>query len=182
MAQLKIRMPRFPDRQPQSFQIGDCSHLYHKLAYELQQFSKQDIDFFERGYLGLNIAMTAWHILDWLWYDMEQDKQLQNMATQILQTKISKKGDLAASLTLHCNALRICQVIATAGKHGKVTDRPDTTIETGFIRVDARNKDDSSQDLWVISYQGNNYVAEEVFLAVEMFWKEFLQKLGLILA
>jgi len=127
--------------------------------------------------------MTAWHMVDWVNADMDEDQR--KMATAYLGQPISNHSDLAAAVTTVCADLRICQVIATAGKHVKVKRRPDPTLSTNFKLVKsnpnvARLPGEGLSYIWIIKHSGKEYLAKEVFKKVHRFWEDLLSHLGMI--
>jgi len=179
----RIPTPKFPKRAHQSFNIGDASQLLRKLTVEIHQFTRSDSSSTTSGYLALNIAMTAWHMVDWVNADMDEDQR--KMATAYLGQPISNHSDLAAAVTTVCADLRICQVIATAGKHVKVKRRPDPTLSTNFKLVKsnpnvARLPGEGLSYIWIIKHSGKEYLAKEVFKKVHRFWEDLLSHLGMI--
>ena len=51
-----------------SFDILSSDDLYDKLEFEFSEFSKSK----SSSYCAINYAMTAWHIIDWL-YNEEKE-------------------------------------------------------------------------------------------------------------
>ena len=179
----RIPIPKFPKRAHQSFNIGDASQLLRKLTVEIHEFTKSNSSSTLSGYLALNIAMTAWHMVDWVSADMDMDQR--ETATRCLGRPISNHNDLAAAVTSACEALRICQVIATAGKHVEVKRRPDPSLATRFKLVKpspnkARLPGEGLSYIWVIKRNGKEYLAEEVFKEAHRFWEDLLSRLGMI--
>ncbi len=179
----RIPIPKFPRRAHQSFNIGDASQLLRKLTVEIHEFTKSNSSSTLSGYLALNIAMTAWHMVDWVSADMNADQR--EAATQCLGRPIANHKDLASAVTSICEALRICQVIATAGKHVEVKRRPDPSLATSFKLVKsnsnkARLPGEGLSYIWVIKRNGKKYLAEEVFKEVHRFWEDLLSYLGMI--
>ena len=179
----RIPIPKCSKRAHQSFNIGDASQLLRKLTVEIHQFIKSNSSSSMSGYLALNIAMTAWHMVDWLSADMGVDQR--ETATRCLGRPISDHKDLAAAVTSACEALRICQVIATAGKHVEVKSRPDPSLSTSFKLVKpslnkARLPGGGLSYIWVIERSGKVYLAEDVFKEAHRFWENLLSHLGMI--
>jgi hypothetical protein len=179
----RIPIPKFPKRAHQSFNIGDASQLLRKLTVEIHEFTKSNSSSTLSGYLALNIAMTAWHMVDWVIADMDVDQR--ETATRCLGRPISTLSNLAEAATNACRALRICQVIATAGKHVKVKTRPDPSLATRFKLVKpspnkARLPGEGLSYIWVIERKGKEYLAEEIFKKTHRFWEDLLSHLGMI--
>jgi hypothetical protein len=178
----KIPIPQFPKRASQSFNIGDASQLLRKLTIEIHQFTESSFSSTLSGYLALNIAMTAWHMVDWVSADMNTVQRKE--ATRYLGRPISNNVDLAVAVTSACEALRICQVIATAGKHVEVKRRPDPSLATKFKLVKpspnkARLPGEGLSYIWVIKRNGKEYLAEEIFKEAHRFWENLLSHLGM---
>jgi hypothetical protein len=179
----KIPIRKFPKRASQSFNIGEASQLMRKLTVEIHKFTKSNSSSTLSGYLALNIAMTAWHMVDWVSADMGANQR--ETATRCLGRPIFNHNDLAAAVTNACEALRICQVIATAGKHVEVKSRPDPSLATKFRLVKpspnkARLPGEGLSYIWVIERNGKEYLAEEVFKEAHRFWESLLSRLGMI--
>lgn len=176
----KIPLPRFPDRLSQSFIIGDASHLLRKLTSEVSAFIDNQDEIVKSGRLALNIAMTAWHMVDWTFADMDADQRV--LAGRQLGRKINTQRDFAAAATEACEALRMCQVIATAGKHVEVSTRPDPSLVTRleFFEVNADGASGQVGAMWIIERDGKKYPAEETFNQVHRFWEDLLSSLGMI--
>lgn len=179
----RIPAPKFPKRAHQSFNIGDASQLMRKLTVEIHRFTKSNSSSTISGYLALNIAMTAWHMVDWVDADMDADQR--ETATRYLGQTISNHKGFVVAVTTACDALRICQVIATAGKHVEVKNRPDPSLSTRFKLVKsypnkARLPGEGLSYIWVIKRSGKEYLAEEIFKEVHRFWEDLLSHLGMI--
>ena len=179
----KIPLPRFPGRAHQSFNIGEASQLFRKLTVEIHQFTKAHSSSTLSCYLALNIAMTAWHMIDWVSVDMNADQREE--ATRRFGRPISNHNNLAAAVTDACEALRICQLIATAGKHVEVKRRLDPSLATRFklVKPDpnkARLPGEGLSYIWVIERNGKEYLAGEVFKEAHRFWEDLLSHLGMI--
>lgn len=179
----RIPIPKFPKRAAQSFNIGEAKHLLRKLTVEIHQFTESNASSTLSGYLAVNIAMTAWHMVDWVSADM--DVAQRKMVTRRLGRPISSHNDLVAAVTDACEALRICQVIATAGKHAEVNRRPDPSLATRFKLVKPspnkpRLPGQSLTYIWVIERNGKEYLAEQVFKQAYRFWEDLLSYLGMI--
>jgi hypothetical protein len=187
---LTIPIPKFPKRASQSFNIQDVSQMMRKLTAELSQFMESQASSTMSGYLALNIAMTAWHMVDWLNKDMNAEQR--KCAVQNLKSNkpISDEKLLGKAVTNACNALRICQVIATAGKHVKVEGKPDRTLATHFKIVrpnpdEAKRPGEGLSYIWIITRnprkrKKEEYLAETVFKEAHRFWEDLLSHLGII--
>jgi|WetSurMetagenome_2_1015567.scaffolds.fasta_scaffold169597_3 hypothetical protein len=179
----RIPAPKFPKRAHQSFNIGDASQLMRKLTVEIHQFAKHNSSSTISGYLALNIAMTAWHMVDWVDADMDEDQC--DTASRYLGQPLSNHKSFVVAVTTACTALRICQVIATAGKHAEVKDRPDPSLSTRFklVKSDPNKAGLPGEGLsyiWVIKRSGEEYLAEEIFKKVHRFWEDLLTHLSMI--
>ncbi len=182
---MKIPAPKFPKRVQQSFSIQNAAHLFGKLSYEIHHFTKDHSLGAASGYLALNIAMTAWHMVDWLNADMDDNQR--NIVNNFLKYKdkkgVSGLGNLASAVAGACNALRMCQVITNAGKHVKVTRNANPSLITRPKSIksnqDKKFPPELSQ-IWVIVCDGKEYLAEDVFREAVRFWEVLLSRLGII--
>jgi len=178
LGKILLRWPRHLNRENQSFLIGDCSHLYLKLCREVAAFKQKQDMFYGKADIGLNVSMTAWHMVDWLWYDMQASPHLCNDVCKLLSCKPTKKS-FCGALLQKSDALRICNCIATAGKHGNT--KP-ISLKTSFHTMPAPTAENPHdlEEIWSITYLGQKYQAEEIFEEVERFWRSTLASLQLI--
>jgi hypothetical protein len=108
-----------------AFGLETSVDMLMKLERELRRlaWSTQREDLIDHG---LNVAMTAWHMADWVWPEIERsDGHRDELATKAgircdqFDQKAFKRHVLNA-----CPELRYCQIIATSAKHLSYTRRP----------------------------------------------------------
>ncbi|EME69757.1 hypothetical protein H261_12004 [Paramagnetospirillum caucaseum] len=109
-----------------------------KLAWEisnLDRASKGD-SFFDVRYTAFNCAVTAWHISDWAWEEL--DEEVKGDLSARAGDRIADVGTFQAFLRRQCRALHLCRQIATGSKH-KVVQRgndENVTADLGWEVVD----------------------------------------------
>jgi hypothetical protein len=136
-----------PEQKAQkAFGLRDSRDILEKLTWELGNlFLRQRYDIAVCQYHAFNCAVTAWHVTDWLWQDVE--------SSPALRTRLEKeigplKNDKAFQkyVSGECNALILCQQIANGSKHCRLTrgkSDPDVTAEISDLGdpviVDGKN-------------------------------------------
>ena len=60
---------------------------------------------------GLNSAMTAWHLVDWVWAEIE------STPARLAELGVQTKKTFTHHVLNACPELRYCQIIATSAKH-----------------------------------------------------------------
>jgi hypothetical protein len=127
-----------PNDIPNVFAMNDPSHMWHKLAWELQHLTTslsvwEDNDGApEPLFRAANTAITAWHLSDWLWQSSPEvrKKLAKRFDLRLRETKKGRRDGLRRfqqALTENCKALKICREIANGSKHMR-TDNPDEEI------------------------------------------------------
>lgn len=176
----RIPPPKFPKRPRQSFLVNDASQLFRKLSAEVNLFLNSQFDTMRSGHLALNIAMTAWHMNDWVYADMDEHQR--EVAASFLGARVASYKDFVSATTAYCEDLRMCQVIATASKHVEVESRPDPSLHTRFEIVDVGVDEARPQlfTIWIIKSGGSKHPAQEVFKRVHRFWEDMLSNLGMM--
>jgi hypothetical protein len=100
---------------PQTFAIENAREMADKLDWEIEKYDNE-IDQQKKLWRGFNCAVTAWHIIDWLWREQKEkgEPKLRNFRTE------RKK---------ECWALLPCQYIANASKHSGVDRNKNDSIK-----------------------------------------------------
>jgi hypothetical protein len=130
-----------------SFGLRDSRDILEKLTWELQNlFLRRRYDIKVCQYHAFNCAVTAWHLTDWLWQDIDSSPELKAK----LEREIGPlKNDQAFQkyVSEECNALRLCQQIANGSKHCRLTrGKPDPNVAAEIsdvgdpIIVDGKNR------------------------------------------
>ncbi|SPR97620.1 phage integrase central domain-containing protein [Cupriavidus taiwanensis] len=126
------------------------------------------------GDAALNFAMSAWHLHDWLWADLSEDSNGVDDLSAALDGGIKTKADFIRAIYRRCPAVRVCRVIATAGKHVKVDTFPEPSLRTRM-----EHKHDHRRR-WQIDLKGVSTPASTVFKEAFRFWEDLLSQLAII--
>jgi len=166
----------FPDRLRQSFGVASATHLLRKALREFDDF-KRSGDIQRSGDHAFNLCVSIWHLHDWSFADMSPEERAR--ASEYLCMSIRKKSDFAAAVQKSCKEVRICRVMATAGKHVVVDTFPDPTIATAFASYEHLH--DDSEPLiwrWSLSCGDTHLDAEDMFNTALEFWRKLFEHLG----
>lgn len=114
---------------PQTFDLESCRDLISKLARELDQtkviLRTSNIDREDLAYRGFNLAVTAWHIWDWLKRDLKSEPRAKARLAHLLKLPEYDEAQVLAHLMkANGGAIRVCNVIANASKHGTFSSHP----------------------------------------------------------
>jgi hypothetical protein len=147
---------------PQTFAIEDAKAMTEKLWWEIETFrDEQNLE--HKLWRAFNCAVTAWHIIDWLWKERRRDDRW----------KVGKLEKFQETMERRSRELRLCRFIANASKHGGVDRKPDPTIQ---VTVKAKDMPPSSDEVddsrdWeiVISDRRGEQDALQVFYKVQSF-------------
>src|SRR5262245_35822771 len=105
----------------QTFALEDCRDLLRKLDREVRRFASCKVPD-DRIDHAFNAAVTAWHLCDWVFNDMNEEQR-----ARILD----KPHDIEAmreKARTGCRAIYMCRYVATASKHWIVDRRPDHSV------------------------------------------------------
>jgi hypothetical protein len=104
-----------------TFAFENCRALLDKLKREIERYAHVDgRDVEAMKDLAFNIAVTAWHLCDWVFMDMkpEQREALNIRSLAEMQER-----------ALTCRTLHIFRQVATASKHWTISKRPDHAVK-----------------------------------------------------
>ncbi len=179
-------------RKGLAFGIDTPADMLRKLQRELNRvaeasFIKQDLTDF-----GLNCALTAWHISDWVWQhrfkdDPEALKTLLSRYPKLLER--SNEYGFKEYLTRQCPELALCQDIANGFKHvaaiplntRQAKGADDTTASaTTALGLYGYVADGESYRLKISSPDGKSCDGVNAFNEVVRFWTQFMAEHGLL--
>jgi hypothetical protein len=110
---------------PKSFNITCSSDLLAKLAWEIGQARLVPVtDTVTTGYHFWNCAITAWHVLDWL-FDERKPVTVDGKT-------FSRLEPFQAHIRGRSAALSQCYQFCNGGKHGPAFGKHDPNIRTDF--------------------------------------------------
>jgi hypothetical protein len=177
---------------PNAFGLESSLDMLRKLERDYwrlaQSIERQDaIDH------GLNVAMTAWHMIDWVWAEIKRSE------ARLAELGVRGKGKKAFAgfkdyVLNACPELRYCQIIATSAKHLGYEVKPqdpkfDTRAEpAGIKRVNNQgnpvyyDNDNGEPTRWTPNawelciFEGAiRRPASEVFFGALFWWRRFLR-------
>src|SRR5713101_4773830 len=105
---------------PNAFGLQSSRDMLMKLQRDFDRLARSSEPWDHIDH-GLNVAMTAWHLVDWVWAEIKRSPD------RLGELGIQGKGkDGFKDYVLNaCPELRYCQIIATSAKHlgYEMTDR-----------------------------------------------------------
>ena len=119
-----------PGRQ-KTFGLENCRDLLRKLEWEVEGLKgtfPTDLD--DLAFRAFNAVVTAWHIADWVWEDMDPDQR--DALGDEWGTTLRNKGAFRYALRQQNREVALCREIATASKHVEVIQSPDDTIDAAL--------------------------------------------------
>jgi hypothetical protein len=127
-------------------------------------------DVMGRAYTAFNCAVTAWHMTDWVWAELDQNqwKEVQEFAGTGCKLVATNPKPLQEYVRRSSHALKLCELLANGSKHC-VLLRPDLRVRTTMTDGDGADygnpilKDDG-KEIWV----------GEVLCQAACWWQDFL--------
>lgn len=197
----RSRMHGIPHGQ-QSFLVRSWQDMFAKLHFELSEWDRtQDTDASAaiRSYRALNIAWTAWHLHDWFWEWVSNDRPdlIESISTVLaaplkvdrtasLRVRQSYQGSFARALEEKYPSIGTCRILANAGKHSKAENRPDPNLLTRGAFVTLRQAtrtlplkpDRTFHDLKML--KGDlKQSAGSFFIEAAADWGQFFEEVGI---
>lgn len=123
--------PRKRLQSPKTFELKTSRDVLEKLRRELSRLSKS-ADRDDVIDHGTNAAMTAWHLVDWIWREIKASPDLQKKVSQItgIPSKNLSLDALREFAKKACPAIKYCESIAISTKHLGCPEGPN--FETGI--------------------------------------------------
>ena len=164
------------------FRMRSVHDVFAKLNCEKRRFELAGSDNEGRQNqvdAAVNFAVTAWHMIDWVWHRREQELR-ERLGVKCLR-------EFQDELRRQCPDLAVCDVIANAAKHGgtahKRKDRPE--IETvliaepvteGAVGVELYPVVADSEWSLEIRVDGRPKDPSGLFHRVHLFWHRYIQE------
>lgn len=186
-----------PSRE-KTFGLNNCRDLLRKLEWEIDNYEKtppQDLE--SLSFHAFNAAVTAWHIVDWVWADMTEE-QRQSVARAwgitLSQTTSKSINQFAGTVRQKNRAINLCREIAIASKHVVNERNPDPAVNTTAsattatvvtIGGDAVVTSDGSEVVttptWALKVidGGNTRPVLAVFKEALDYWTKFIDERGI---
>jgi len=153
-----------------AFALNGCRDLLEKLRYETGRLNTTErFDVMGRGYIAFNCAVTAWHMTDWVWAELDpiQREKIQALAGTTCELEATNPKPLQAYARRESPALKLCELLANGSKHYILRNptHVSTTITDGE-GVDYGNPvvNDGGKETWV----------GEVLCQAVCWWEMFL--------
>jgi hypothetical protein len=186
-----------PPATPNAFGLASSHDMLMKLEREIGRLtSKRPLDRLDAIDYGLNIAITAWHLVDWVWAaDIAHSAERRAKAAAMAGVQFNKFDQNAFKnyVLSACPDTRYCQIIATSVKHLRYDPQPkDPKFETAAApamitwlnnqgqpvyftnRAGQRiTWNSSATDLWIIEGDTQRR-ATQVFESVLGWWTQFI--------
>jgi hypothetical protein len=185
-----MKVPIPPEPLEKVFAMVTPYHYLRKLHWEvegLRRVLNENSNFdshLTTAYHGFNCAVTAWHMVDWVWESLTPGQQQELAAEMGMPSANGSK--FRHEMRLACRAINCCRDIATGSKHKVVSKGADpevraalewdvlhatceSTVEEPMARYRAR---------LVIHDEYGARPALEVFEEAFDFWHRLLEHLG----
>lgn len=126
--------PSIPDKV---FMLATPAHMLHKFHWEIYTLKKTLTNKLENpghvhapSYCAFNCAVTAWHILDWVWQSPGANKEdiLQQLGMVFADDDKKNFRAFQNGIRQRSRSIHICRQLATGSKHMTVTTHPDITV------------------------------------------------------
>jgi len=101
---------------PKTFAINSSRDLLEKLKREIERLASSVIRQ-EIVDHGLNAAMTAWHLTDWTWGEIQDSPPRLRSLTARTAKPIRELKQFQEFVKRNCNELAYCESIAVSTKH-----------------------------------------------------------------
>jgi hypothetical protein len=159
--------------QPHTFGLASARNMFRKLEWEVAELVRPDI---YTVYRAFNVAVTAWHLVEWVWADLPFGRRLvwQNHPPAFRE-----------NCGKECPDLLLCGLVAEASKHRARDSRrvkPEGIVTIALADVvhtkagSAKCGDPLATWTWrlIIREREREHTAIEVFARVLDFWREFI--------
>jgi hypothetical protein len=160
--------------QPHTFGLANARDMLRKLEWEVAEIERHDSF---TAYRAFNAAVTAWHLVDWVWRDLVGSGQRRPSDT---------KDAFQRRCEAVCPELKLCGLIANASKHGghdrrRSAGAMSTVLLADVVRAKAgamRAGDPLATWTWrlIIRDGEQERTAADVFARTLPFWRELIDR------
>lgn len=139
----------------QSFHVRSFIDMIEKLNFEIDEYDKTrltDGTNEARAYRGLNCAWTAWHVHDWFWQWIVDDRsELVSRINAALTSNLPEPPSkyptkFGEAIAQKYRPLAVCRTVATAAKHSRADRYPDLLVTRGVYVT--RGESFSTSEQW----------------------------------
>jgi hypothetical protein len=183
---------------PKTFAINSSRDMLEKLKREIERFAGSIIRQEVVGH-GLNAAMTAWHLTDWTWREIQGSIPRLRSLTARAGKPIKELKQFQEFVKRNCAELAYCEGIAVSTKHfafsklpvfsTKVTERfrisPDpigkdggATLHQFSLTGGTVNYTVQASELWIIDGRSLT-LAAEVLEGAFQWWRKFIDEMSI---
>lgn len=174
--------------------LSHPSQLFIKLNWDLGLFQKtlsgenhEARPYEVAAFHAFNVAVTAWHLTDWIWGFLDEKERVQMVADFEFESQVLGLRDFQRAVRKKSRALEICWEVANGSKH--FTTHEDSKVETQVdVKVNSATVGEfrAGQPLQTFSYEfiinwnGQVLEAVKVFEEARDFWGRLLNTAGLV--
>ena len=183
---------------PKTLAINSSRDILEKLKREIERLAASIIRQ-EIVDHGLNAAMTAWHLTDWAWREIQGSIARLRSVTASAGTPIREPKQFQEFVKRDCPELAYCESIAVSAKHfgfskvpvfsAKVTERfkisPDPTGKDGGATLHQFSPARESfsytlqaSELWIIDGRSLTPAAE-ILESSFQWWRKFIDEMSI---
>jgi hypothetical protein len=183
---------------PKTFAINSSRDMLEKLKREIERFAGSIIRQEVVGH-GLNAAMTAWHLTDWTWREIQGSIPRLRSLTARAGKPIKELKQFQEFVKRNCAELAYCEGIAVSTKHfafsklpvfsSKVTERfrisPDpigkdggATLHQFSLTGGTVNYTVQASELWITDGRSLT-LAAEVLEGAFQWWRKFIDEMSI---
>jgi len=189
-----VKTPK-PSSLTNVFGLDNPQHIFTKIVVDVWRFQDsmsiwtKNEPFPDPLFMAFNLAVTLWHMTDWLWMSGPTNRQLLAQKFSFTYDEL-KKGGLDKGLKkfqdavrIACPALNVCEEIANASKHmRRRTTNPNIKAAAewhpAIEAVGEVKKGDLVMSLSI--YEGETKTdAASLFIDAMGFWEKFMTENGL---
>jgi hypothetical protein len=154
-----------------AFGLRSCRDLLVKLRCEMGDISSTErFNVMGRLYIAFNCVVTAWHMTDWVWVELDQEKRerVQTCAGTKYKLLTTDPRPLQEFARRHSPALKLCELLANGSKHCSLRNRNPhvSTKMTDGEGVDYGNP--------VVIVDGKETWVGDVLCQAALWWETFL--------
>ena len=183
---------------PKTFAINSSRDMLEKLKREIERFAGSIIRQEVVGH-GLNAAMTAWHLTDWTWREIQGSIPRLRSLTARAGKPIKELKQFQEFVKRNCAELAYCEGIAVSTKHFAFSKLPvfSTKVTERFrISSDPIGKDGGAtlhqfsltggtvnytvqaSELWITDGRSLT-LAAEVLEGAFQWWRKFIDEMSI---
>jgi hypothetical protein len=182
-----------PGRE-RTFAFESCKDMLSKLAWEadnLERHVREGGDIATATYWATNGAITAWHVVDWIWEDMDLTQR--SALSLKLDVPLRDLSDMAGYVDKTAE-LHACRAIALTSKHSVLQPKSairfekveaevslGPTFAISVMGVTVQHAPSIPYSL-IVKVDGVTTDALSMLRAASSYWESFVRKNGIVAA